>query len=389
MTKKLFITATLLVAAVGVKAQSVSEIHQSAILIDAHDDVLSRQIYNGLDIGVEQPVFDLDLVKAKRGGLDAQIFSIWCDEKGDYSLAIREIDSLYALLNRHPDKIALATNAAEVRKAVKQNKLAALIGVEGGHMINDDMAKLEELARRGMVYLTLTWNNSTDWATSANDERGGKLKRERLGLNDFGKKVVQRLNELGVMVDLSHVGEQTFFDAIKITTKPVILSHSSVYAINPVPRNVTDEQILAVGKNKGVICVNFYNAFVDAEHDAKYKAFMKKHQDEYDALRKTEPNAFRARRVLFERHKEEFNKTKPSIDKLVDHIDHIVKLIGIDHVGIGADYDGAASYPLGLDTVEDYPKLTEVLIKRGYSKKDIHKIYGENVLRILKANKGK
>lgn len=387
MKKQLTFLAVALCLSVNAHSQDVNKIHKKAILIDTHDDVLSRQIKSGYDLAEEQPEYDFDLVKAKRGGLDAQVFSIWCDEKGDYSNAIREIDSLYALLNRHPDKIALATTASDVRKIVKQNKLAALIGVEGGHMINDDLAKLDELAKRGMIYLTLTWNNSTKWATSAVDERGGKIEKQSLGLNDFGKKVVNRLNELGVLVDLSHVGERTFFDAIKLSTKPVILSHSCVYAISPTPRNVTDEQILAVGKNDGVICVNFYNAFVDSKHDDLFKAFLDKHKDEYNALRKQ--NASTAKKELIKRHYDEFEEIKPSIDLLVDHIDHIVKLIGIDHVGIGADYDGATSYPRGLNNVADYPKLTEVLLKRGYSEKDIQKIYGENFLRVLKASKGK
>lgn len=382
----IFVAAALCIS-VATYAQDVNKIHKKAILIDTHDDVLSRQIKNGLDLAKEHEVFDFDLVKAKKGGLDAQVFSIWCDEKGDYNNAITEIDSLDALLKRHPDKIALATTAEDVRKIVAQNKLAALIGVEGGHMINDDLSKLDELAKRGMIYLTLTWNNSTAWATSAVDERGGKLKDRSLGLNEFGKKIVKRLNELGVMVDLSHVGEQTFYDAIKLSTKPVILSHSCAYAINPVPRNLTDDQILAVRKNGGVISVNFYNGFVMPNHEADFKAFLDKHKDEYREL-KTQ-NAKTAAKELIKRHPDEFAKIQPSIDLLVDHIDHIVKLIGMDHVGIGADYDGATSYPKGLDNVADYPKLTAALLKRGYSEKDIQKIYGENFLRVLKANRGK
>jgi len=387
MSKPTIFVAAALCLSVAAYSQDVNKIHKKAILIDTHDDVLSRQIKNGLDLAKEHEVFDFDLVKAKKGGLDAQVFSIWCDEKGDYNNAVTEIDSLDALLKRHPDKIALATTAEDVRKIVAQNKLAALIGVEGGHMINDDLNKLDELAKRGMIYLTLTWNNSTEWATSAVDERGGKLKDRPLGLNEFGKKIVKRLNKLGVMVDLAHVGEQTFYDAIKLSTKPIIVSHSCVYAINPVPRNLTDDQILAVRKNGGVISVNFYNGFVMPNHEADFKAFLDKHKDEYREL-KTQ-NAKTAAKELIKRHPEEFEKIQPSIDLLVDHIDHIVKLIGIDHVGIGADYDGATSYPKGLDNVADYPKLTAALLKRGYSEKDIQKIYGENFLRVLKANRGK
>jgi membrane dipeptidase len=368
-------------------AQDANKIHRKAILIDTHDDVISRQILSGDDIGKEVPAFDFDLVKAKRGGLDAQIFSIWGDGKIGFAHAQQEIDSLYSLIQRHPDKIALALTAADVRRTIKQGKLAAMIGVEGGHMIDDDLNKLNILAQRGMIYLTLTWNNSTQWASSAADESANKISDRPKGLNDFGKKVIQRLNELGVIVDLSHVGEQTFFDALAITTKPVILSHSCAYVLNPVPRNVTDEQIKALGKNGGVISVNFYNGFLDPNYDTAFNAFLAEHKEEYSRLKAADKESAVAN--LIKKHQAEFELLKPSIELLVAHIEHIVKLIGVDHVGIGADYDGATSYPKGLNNVADYPKLTEALLKRGFSARDIEKIYGENFLRVLKANKGK
>ncbi|RZK61720.1 MAG: membrane dipeptidase, partial [Pedobacter sp.] len=261
-----------------------------------------------------------------------------------------------------------------------------LIGVEGGHMIESDLSKLEALAKRGMIYLTLTWNNSTPWASSAAEESKGKIASS--GLNDFGKSVVKKLNDLGALVDLSHVGEQTFYDAIKASSKPILVSHSCVYAINPVPRNLKDEQIKAVGENGGVISVNFYSGFLDSTYSKKQQAFLAKHKDELKVL-SDKYGRSKAIDTLVGLHQNEAEAIKPNINVVVDHIDHIVKLIGVDHVGIGADFDGAESFPQGMNSVADFPKVTEVLLKRGYSEADIHKILGGNFVRLLKANKGK
>ncbi len=380
-----FVPLVCLVCATSL-AQNYKKVHKQTLLIDTHDDVISRLLEEDADLAKEQTHLEFDLVKAKKGGLKAQVFSIWGDEKIGYKHAQREIDTLMVLINRHPDKISLVKDAQSLRSTVKQGKLAAMIGVEGGHMIDNDLSKIDSLAARGMIYLTLTWNNSTNWASSAVDERGAKLGGRKPGLDGFGQEVVKRLNQLGVMVDLSHVGEQTFFDAIKLSTKPVILSHSCAYAINPVPRNIKDEQILALGKNGGLISINFYNGFVDPNYDKEFSKFMDRHRAEYQQLLKDKQSD--ARRKLIEKYSSEFEQIKPNIDLLVDHIDHIVKLIGIDHVGIGADYDGATSYPQQLANVADYPNLTKALLKRGYTLTDIKKIYGENFLRVLKANKG-
>lgn len=387
--RPLHLTLGLFLTVGAVKAQKTAEqIHRSAILIDTHGDILHNQIKTGEDLGKLQTTGQFDLVRAKQGGLDVQVFSIWSDETGGFAIANQEIDSLYSLIKRYPNKIALVKNAEELQKAVKQDKLAAMIGVEGGHMIENSLQKLEELAKRGMIYLTLTWNNSTSWASSAAEESSGKVKPENAGLNDFGKQVVKKLNDLGVLVDLSHVGEKTFYDAIAVSTKPILVSHSSVYAINPVPRNIKDDQIRAVGKNGGVISVNFYSGFLDPDYDRNYKAFFNKHDEELKVL---SPKYGRsaAKDSLSVKYKAETELLKPSIALLVDHIDHIVKLIGIDHVGLGADFDGAESFPKGLNSVADYPKVTEELYKRGYKKEDIEKILGGNFIRILKINKGK
>jgi membrane dipeptidase len=368
-------------------AQNSNKIHQNAIVIDTHGDILFNQIKSGIDIGKLQPKGNFDLVRARQGGLDVQFFSIWCDETGGYALANREIDSLYSLIKRYPDRIQLVNTAQDLEQAVKQQKLAAMIGVEGGHMIENRLANIDSLAKRGMAYLTLTWNNSTPWASSAAEETSGKVKPENAGLNDFGKQVIKRLNKLGVMLDLSHVGEKTFYDAIKVATKPVIVSHSCAYTLNPVPRNLKDDQIKAVGKNGGVICVNFYSGFVDSTFNTKQKTFFAKYDPELTTLSAKYGRSNAIDTLIFN-HQADAEATRPPVALLVKHINHIVKLIGIDHVGLGADFDGAESFPLGMNSVADYPKITHELIRNGYSESDIKKILGGNVIRLIKENKG-
>ena len=384
---KLYPFLLLLGISLTVNAQSSSPLHKNAVVVDTHGDILYNQIVSGIDIGKKQNTGNFDLVRAKEGGLDVQVFSIWCDHTGGYALANRQIDSLFSLSKRHADKIVLVNDSEALEKAISENKLAGLIGVEGGHMIENRIDYIDSLASRGMTYLTLTWNNSTPWASSAAEEVLGKL-RNKAGLNAFGKKVVKRLNKLGVMVDLSHVGEQTFYDAVKISTKPVIASHSAVYALNPVPRNLKDGQIKAVAKSGGVVFVNFYSGFVDSTFSAKQKAFLKKYDEELKALVSRYKNKGVAMDTLLAIHKQEADETRPSISLLLDHIDYIAKLVGPEHVGLGADFDGAESYPMGIDSVADYPKITAGLLERGYSEQDIKKILGGNFIRVLKANKG-
>lgn len=369
-------------------AQNSVKIHQNAIVIDTHGDILFNQIKSGIDIGKLQSQGNFDLARAKKGGLDVQFFSIWCDETGGYAIANREIDSLYSLIQRFPNKIQLVSTASDLEKTIKQNKLAAMIGVEGGHMIENRLDYIDSLAKRGMAYLTLTWNNSTPWSSSAAEETSGKVKQRNAGLNDFGKQVVQRLNKLGVMVDLSHVGEKTFYDAIATSSKPVIVSHSCAYALNPIPRNLKDEQIKAIGKNGGVVCINFYSGFLDSTFNNKQKAFFAKYDDELKILSSKYGRSNGIDSLIFN-HPKDADATRPTISLIIKHINHVVKLIGINHVGLGADFDGAESFPLGMNSVADYPKITAELVKNGYSEKDIRKILGGNVIRVLAVNKGK
>jgi len=387
MKPNILVLALLLSGTTPLFAQHAKTLHESAIVVDTHGDIMFNQIRNGLDVGKRQTSGNFDLVRAKEGGLDVQVFSIWCDHTGGYALANRQIDSLQSLIRRYPEKIAQVRNAEDLKKTVVEGKMAALFGVEGGHMIENRLDYVDSLAKRGMTYLTLTWNNSTPWASSAAEEVLGKL-RNKAGLNAFGKKVVKRLNKLGVMVDLSHVGEQTFYDAVKISNKPVIASHSSVYALNAVPRNLKDSQLKAVAKSGGVVFVNFYSGFIDSTYSARQKGFLKK----YDAELKTLGAKYgrsHAMDTLMVIHQKEADELRPPLSKLIDHIDYLVKLIGAEHVGLGADFDGAESYPLGINSVADYPLITAALLERGYADKDIKLILGENFIRVLKANAGK
>jgi membrane dipeptidase len=383
----------LLLLILKVTAQNAQQIHQKAILVDTHNDVISNQLITKVDLAKRQSTGNFDLVRAKEGGLDVQIFSIWCGEdygKGTaFKFANREIDSLNALIKRNPRKIVLVRNAAELEQAVARKQFAAMIGVEGGHMVEDRMDYIDALAKRGMCYLTLTWNNSTSWATSARDETHRRDSLKHLGLTDYGKQIVHHLNDLGVMVDVSHVGEQTFYDVIATSTKPVIASHSCAYALNPNQRNMKDAQLKALAKNGGVVFVNFYSGFVDSTYGKKVSDFYRHHLAELDSLIKIYHDNDLAKIRLNAIYKSESDQVRPPLSMLIKHIDYIAKLIGVDHVGIGSDFDGAESYPLGMDDITDYPKITEELLKLNYSEADIDKILGGNFIRVLKANTGK
>jgi membrane dipeptidase len=391
MKRLLLLFSSLLTAAAY--AQNAREVHYKATLVDTHNDVISNELITKLDLSKRQATGNFDLVRAKEGGLDVQVFSIWCG--GEYGkgtafkFANREIDSLEALIKRNPEKMVLVRNAGELEKAVAQKKFAAMIGVEGGHMIEDRMDYIDALARRGMRYLTLTWNNSTSWATSAHDETHHRDSLKHIGLTDYGKQIVRHLNELGVMVDVSHVGEQTFYDVIATSTKPVIASHSCAYTLNPNQRNMKDAQLKPLAKNGGVIFVNFYSGFVDSAYMKKESRFINKHKSELDSLVKIYHDNDLAKIRLNAIYQSESDQVRPPLRMLIKHIDYIVKLIGADHVGIGSDFDGAESYPLGMTDVTDYPKITEELLKLNYSQADIDKILGGNFIRVLRANTGK
>lgn len=370
--------------------QSYKRLHKDAVLADTHNDVLSTVTMRGLSMENDLTgKTHSDIARFKRGGVDVQVFSIFCDERFGKDTAFKfatiEMDSLYAIAARNPDKMKVVLSPAQLQEAVKEKKLACLMGVEGGHMIEDKLSNLDSLYKRGARYMTLTWNNSTSWASSAMDETKKKDSLPHKGLTDFGKQVVRRMNELGMLVDISHVGEQTFWDAINTSTKPVIASHSSVYSLCPVFRNLKDEQIKAVGKNGGVIHVNFYSGFLDSNYQKRVVAFATAHKQEVDSLTALKKPAYEINEIISKKYPREANDLRPPLSLLIDHIDYIVKLIGVDHVGLGSDFDGIESAPKGLDDVTSYPLITKALLQRGYSKSDVRKILGENFIRVFNA----
>ena len=372
-------------------AQKYKKIHAASVLVDTHNDIPSSAIE-------KKVVFDSnlkgkthsDLNRMIEGGLDVQMFSVFCDgeQKDPYNYANREIDSVHEWVRRNPSKMMMVYTPADLKKAIKEKKMATMLGVEGGHMIENDLNKLDVLYKRGMRYMTITWNNSTDWATSAayeaslNPSKGGTSDTNRkIGLTDFGVQVIKRMNELGVMVDISHVGEQTFWDIIKISTKPIIASHSCVWNLCPHRRNLKDDQIKAIAKSGGVIFLNFYAGFIDS--------FIQQHQTEINQLIQEGKQKDYALMMVSEKYKSEMDALRPPLSLLLNHLDYIVKLVGIDHVGMGSDFDGIEAPPLELNGVEDYPLVTKALLERGYSKKDIRKILGGNFIRVFKANSNK
>jgi membrane dipeptidase len=370
-------------------AQPYLTLHQQAIVIDTHNDIPSTAIQKNLSF--DQATIGSthsDLTRMLQGGIDAQVFSIWCDgqQANPYAWANREIDTVMAWTLRNPQKMMPAFTTAAIKAAARQKKLAVLFGIEGGHMIENDLSKLEALYRRGARYMTLTWNNSIPWASSALDETTRPDALPQKGLTTFGKQVIAKMNELGMLVDLSHVGVQTFWDAIQASTKPILVSHSCVYAICNHRRNLNDEQIKAVGKNGGVIHLNFYSGFLDSNYESRTARFNEAHRQERDSLLKLNPEPYFADKYLFEKYPAEVVAMRPPLSLLIDHIDYIVQMIGIDHVGLGSDFDGVNSLPQQLDDVTAMPLITKALLERGYSKKDVRKILGENFLRLLKAN---
>ncbi|WP_242916243.1 dipeptidase [Pontibacter liquoris] len=382
--------ATLLISSASLQAQDYKKLHQEAIVIDTHNDILISTM-EGLDIGKDLTgKTHSDLARFKKGGVDVQVFSVWSEGslgKGkELKYALAQIDSLNAIIRRNPEKIQLVRTPQQLQQVVKQQKLAAMIGVEGGHMIEDNLDYLDTLYARGTRYMTLTWNNSTSWASSAKDEAEGTVPNPKKGLNAFGKKVVQRMNKLGMMVDLSHVGEQTFWDAMATTTKPVLVSHSCVHGINPHFRNLTDAQIKAVGKNGGVIDLNFFSGFLDPNFEARLQQFKTKHKVELDSLEQLHWSGDNRMSWAAKKYPQEAAALRPPLSLLLDHLDHIVQLVGVDHVGLGSDFDGITSTPQQLDDVTSFPLITKELLARGYSPKDIKKILGGNFLRVFRAN---
>ena len=370
---------------IGAEAQAI---HYKSVLVDTHNDAVTACIEKKVSLDQDlKGINHSDLKRFKQGGVDYQLFSIWCDGKkaNPYAWAMREMDTIDAVAARNPDKIVVAKSWDQIQKTLAEGKIVAQYGVEGGHMIEDDINRLDIFYKRGVRYMTLTWNNSPSWASSHADEKDPKYKGHK-GLTSFGKQIINRMNKLGIIVDISHVGETTFWDALKTTTKPVIASHSNAYSICPVSRNLKDAQIKAIGKNGGVISLNFYSAFVDSNYSKKAAAFYKAHKKEIDSMVAKGMQKEYVLSVIANKYKVQSEAIKPDLEVLMKHFDHIVKLIGIDHVGLGSDFDGIDSTPKQLKTVLDYPEFTKALIKRGYKDADIAKVLGGNFLRVYRLN---
>jgi membrane dipeptidase len=369
------------------------QIHESALVIDTHADTPQRFLDENYDIGSTDPKDHghVSLDKAKAGNLGAEFFSIWVEPQTNQGHFARHtldlIDSVYEQAARHPDRMMMAFSVDDIERAHKQNKLAALMGIEGGHSIENDIRVLRDFYRLGVRYMTLSWSNTNEWADSSGDINNPKIEHHN-GLTDFGKQVVLEMNRLGMLVDISHVADKTFYDTIAVTKAPVIASHSSARALTNHPRNMTDDMLRAVAKNGGVVQVNFYNAFIDedyskaAEGQAKDRdAAVKAYGDQMKASGKT---------VTYldnDRIEREWAARipRPPFKSLMDHIDHIAKVAGVDHVGLGSDFDGVSgATPQGIDSAADLPKITQALLDRGYSADDIRKILGGNVLRVFR-----
>ncbi len=375
---------------VSAKARAIQD---SAIVIDTHADTPQRFLDENFDIGSTDPndIGHISLDKAQRGNLGAEFFSIWVEpesNQGHFAKRTMDlIDSVYEQAAHHPDRMMMAFSPADIERAHKEHKLAALMGIEGGHSIENDIRLLRDYYRLGVRYMTLTWSNTNEWADSSGDIDDPKVQHHN-GLTDFGKQVVLEMNRLGMIVDISHVSDKTFWDTIAISKAPVIASHSSARALTAAPRNMTDDMLRAVAKNGGVVDVNFYSGFVDEDYRKQYAAISKQANDAVKAY--VEKQKAEGKPIPYsdiDRIEREWaaRVPRPPLGSLIDHIDHIAKVAGIDHVGLGSDFDGVSgATPQGIDSAADLPKITQALLDRDYRADDIKKLLGGNVLRVLR-----
>lgn len=384
----LFLCAGFAAAAGFLYGSDYRKLHFESLVVDAHNDVVQR-ILSGVDISVRTKQGHSDLPRFIEGGIDVQIFSVWVPpEKKSrpyFDQAIEQIDSIESFVKRNPGRVGLAKTSKDIEILVKQGKFVVMLGMEGGHHIENDIKKLEYFYQRGVRYMGLTWDNSTTWATSAKDEEQKGTNLKQRGLTEQGRKIVQRMNELGMLVDISHVGDQTFWDLMAITSKPVIASHSSAWALCNHRRNLKDAQLDAIKKNGGVVFINFAPWFVDCDFAARERTLRKQHQARIDSFKAAVKGEALIRELYTtEFLREEYRPILPSLQSLIDHFDYVAKRIGVDHVGIGSDFDGISVTPAEMYDVTYLPNITKELLKRGYSEKDVRKILGENFMRVLK-----
>ena len=392
MVRAILCTGACVAAAVllagAMKADGVSEkarkLHFSSIVVDTHDDTTQRFLDGKFDVGTRSSTGSIDIPRMREGNLSAIFFSIWMPSKvtGPEAVdrALVQIDAVREQVRKHPSDLVLATTASEIREARKQGKIAALIGVEGGHMINSDLGVLHSYAALGVRYMTLTHSGNDEWADSSTD------KAVHNGLTDFGKDVVREMNRLGVMVDISHVSDKTFYDTLEVSKAPLIASHSSCRAICDARRNMTDQMIKDLAAKGGVIQINYHVGFLSQEFLSAEVANPKINKSIAADVTKRCGDNEGCQLIEGDRITREYVEQDklPRVDytKIIEHIDHAVKVAGVDHVGLGSDFDGA-NMPYGMEDATKLPIITEALLKKGYSESDIKKILGENTLRVM------
>ncbi len=377
-------TAMLVTAQSDTVTEKAKKLHFSSIVVDTHDDTTQRLLDPQFDIAVPHSDGNIDIPRMRDGGLTAIFFSIWIDGKilGPTAVkqALDQIDAVRETVRKHPNEMILATTAEDIREAKKQHKIAALLGVEGGHMMGNDLAVLRTFAALGVRYMTLTHMQNNEWADSST------ATPEHNGLTDFGKQVVLEMNRLGMMVDISHVSDKTFYDALAVSKAPLIASHSSCRALCNAARNMTDDMIRDLAKHGGVVQINYHVGFLSQQFrdfEAAHPEVEKEINEEIKKRCGTNEACGGVAGDQIVRDMMNHGKL-PKVEwtAIVDHLDHAVKVGGIDHVGLGSDFDGAVM-PMGMEDVTHLPQITDALVQRGYSDSDIRKILGENTLRVL------
>ena len=380
----LFILLPVALGAAGDVSPRAERLHRQAIVIDTHIDTPMRLLDEDFDLGARDSNGHIDIPRMREGGLDAAFFSIWVDPRryqtGATKRALDLIATVYEQVERHPRDLVLARSAADIRRAHRQGKIALLMGIEGGHTIEDSLRALRSFHELGVRYMTLTHFLNNNWADASTDTP------KHNGLTEFGRQVVREMNRLGILVDISHVSDKTFADALEVTQAPVIASHSSCQALTNIPRNMSDDLLRALARNGGVVQINYGCMFVNPEYRSEDFAEMirdfNRQQREADEKYPGDP-----KRAALERYRlqKEYATRIPrgTLALILDHIDHAVQIAGVDHVGLGSDFDGVPCLPQGMDDVSFLPRLTQGLLDRGYSEADIKKILGGNTLRVM------
>jgi membrane dipeptidase len=378
--------------------QNAEDVHGTALVIDAHADTPQRFLDEDFDLDDRLNGGNFNLESARRGNLAAQFFAIWVEPgryKGQFARrALELIDAVKRQVARHAGEMELVTSADGIERAHREHRFAALIGIEGGHAIEGSLGVLRQYYALGARYMTLTWNNSNGWADSSGDLDDASVPHTQEGLSAFGEEVIREMNRLGMMVDVSHVSDKTFFRVLSVSRAPVIASHSNARALCDAPRNLTDEMLRAIASSGGpeskggVVMVNFYSAFVSQAYRDALKAIepeVEKALANAKAEAGAEERVFRAEEEGRLRRSYADRIPRPPLSTLIDHIDHIAKIAGVDHVGLGSDFDGIfGQLPEGMDSPADFPKITSALTERGYSSEDCRKILGGNLLRVFR-----